>query len=166
MRKWLALTAALCLAFTIAVPVAAATDTVRINPFHQETATANVGDTVVLEVGWGACTRGLDQAFTRAAHVEWSIDDVPFPTTPGWTTPVPYSIGEGPSPCMSGTLTGWRTTSQTPTTFEATGTYIVRVVMWTTRALQDGGDYDGDGKPDFFGGPGAPWEAELTLTVN
>ena len=163
MRRWLALTAALCLALTITVPVSAA-DTVRINPFHMTEATANAGDTVVLEVGWGACTRGLAQAFARAAQVAWSIDGVPFPTTPVWTNPEPVTAA-GPSPCVNGTLTGWRTYGQYPTTFEP-GEYIVSVVVWTTHAFLDGGDYDGDGKPDFTGHTGFYAEAALTLTVN
>ena len=160
MRKWLALTAALSLALAIAVPVSAA-DSVRINPFRMTEATANAGDTVVLEVGWGACTKGLDLAFTRAARVEWWIDGVPFPTTPVWTKPVPETAVD-PSSRTSGTLTSWRTYGQYPTTFAA-GTYTVSVVMWTIHPLPDGGDYDGDGKPDLFSGP---WEAALTLTVN
>ncbi len=162
MRKWLALIAGLCLALTITVPVAAA-NTVVINPFDPATTTVAASDTVVLEVRWGACTRGLDQAFARAAHVAWSIDGAPFPTTPAWTAPEAQQPVVT-SDCVSGSLTGWRTYDQHPTTFTA-GIHTVSVVMWTTHALPDGGDYDGDGKPDLFGGPGVTWTAELTLTV-
>jgi hypothetical protein len=159
MRRWLTLAAGLCLALTIAVPVSAA-DTVTIRPFSMDTATAKVGQTVVFSAGWGACTKGLDVAFTRAAHVEWSIDGKAFPTTTVWTKPVPET-SDAFSACLNGLSTIWWVSGQYPTTFEA-GTYIVSVVMSMTHPLPDGGDYDGDGKPDLFSGPFAD---DLTLTV-
>jgi hypothetical protein len=161
MRRRLSLLAGLCLALTIAVP-AAANDTVVVNPWRMDEATANIGDTVLLEVGWGACTKGLVLAYTHAARIEWSINDVPFPTTPVWTAPVPVTAS-GPSTCVNGALTGWRAAAQYPTTFETPGIYSVRVVTWMTHVLPDGGDYDGDGKPDLFSGR---WEATVELTIH
>jgi hypothetical protein len=160
MRRWLALAAGLCLTLTIAVPVSA-DGTVTIRPFSMDEATAHVGDTVVLSAGWGACSKGLDVAFTRAARVEWSINGVPFPTTPVWTKPVPET-SDAFAACLNGLSTIWWVSGQYPTTFAVAGTYTVSVVMSIPHPLPDGGDWDGDGKADKFGGP---FVGDLTLTV-
>jgi hypothetical protein len=169
MRRSFAFVVALCLALSVAAPAAAVDtgSTVRINPFHMATASADAGDTVVLEVGWGACTKGLAQMFSRAAIVAWSIDGEPLATTPVWTKPeaeAPLPDGVTTS-CVNGSRIGWRTYGRYPTTFEP-GVYTVSVAMWTTHASPDGGDYDGDGRPDFTGPGGWYGEASMELTVN
>jgi hypothetical protein len=159
----------LVLALVTPVSLARAGDTVTVTGRDTEV-TIHPGDTILFTGGWGACTRGQVMAWARGAHLGVSLDGTVLETDVPWSVgpaplPVPFP---DPNPCMNGGrwvywldtdpsdwpngMMGWRATWVFPLSFEEVGDFEVEAVAWTMHAgWPDGGDYDGDGKPDGTG---------------
>jgi len=179
MRRILALMAATLLALTVALPVRAAAPVGPVYPFHPgqyDGTTVEVGQTLLLGNHWGGCVPGLVTEYTRASAHAWSINGEPLATPADWThaiavdwNPHPWVPG-GPdmSACVSQvaartTTYGFWAFWQYPVVFSAPGDYVVRLVSTLARPVLDGGDYDGDGRPDIFG---RDWLSDSSITIH
>lgn len=126
--------------------------------------TLDVGDTVLLGARWGACTRGLVQSARTALSFDYSLDDEPIAAEFAWTNPV--AVPRHPDlVCVVSPNDdrGWRMTAEYPIVFDEPGDYVIGVVLTLSRPVFDGGDYDGDGRPDRFSG--VLFEASSTVHV-
>jgi hypothetical protein len=127
----------------------------------------DTGDTVVIRAGWGACNPGLVRMFVNAVNFEVTLDDTIILTPedvddlwgkvtrydpqPDW----PECVGGGPRAYAE-----WR--SELP--MLEPGSYELRTRWWLEHPIIDGGDYDGDGRPDQSR-PG-DWGNDSLITIH
>ena len=111
------------------------------------------GDFIYIRARWGACTYGLTQAFTKQANI---ILEGPLASVSSrkeakvyWAKPVPTALGDI-SDCVPNTDTLYLSLWDYPIGELSPGRYDYHFVYWTDHSFPDGGDYDGDGKPDLF----------------
>lgn len=116
--------------------------------------TIQEGDIVVLRAGWGACSPGLVRAYIAASNWEVTLDSepllAPHDVDALWG---PVEIIENPPPAWEACVGVGR-----PARAEwryvlpglESGTYVLDTRWWTDHPLIDGGDYNGDGRPDLF----------------
>lgn len=162
---------AILLLAIVLVAIGATTAPSSAQPADQ---TVGVGETVWLRAGWGACYPGLAQAATKASVLEWSIDGVPIETQAAWSRPA--ALDHDPHPgwepppgsrgCMGATLSeyGYWSFWEYPIVFDVAGDFEVTRFWTITHAVTDGGDWDGDGKPDVIR-KGTVWEDTFTVHV-
>jgi hypothetical protein len=111
-------------------------------------------DYVYIRAGWATCTYGLTQAFTRQANFTLSIDSETLISSRKaakdfWSTP--YPLGGGPvENCIPNTDTYYRAWWDYPLGYLEPGEYEGHFRYWQDHTIPDGGDYDGDGKPDLW----------------
>lgn len=144
------------LVLVVAVSIAAADDTVRIWPHvfqNGDVVPVGSGQTILIREGWLACTRGLTEAFRRASVVGMTVNDgsgspltIGPPGSEYWT-PV-TAFGTDAETCVMHTGSLWRTDWTYPLGVLPDGEYQVHFLWYTTSPVPDGGDYDGDGRPD------------------
>jgi hypothetical protein len=172
MKQAIVITFLLVLVLIVAVPLATADEEpLIITPYEGGAEfTANEGQEVIIRAGWGACTRGLAEAFRHAALVSMEIHlqgqlylTVEPPSREYWTRPAPL-VGGDPSACVMRVEQGWQTEWFYSLGILEAGKYEGYFSYTMTHQLPDGGDYDGDGKIDLFSG--VVKEVELfTITV-
>jgi hypothetical protein len=126
--------------------------------------TVREDQTVILGARWGACTRGLAQAWSRNANVHYQIDGNPLlaSTRDGrayWTRP--QAVARGETGCVNGSsiirFVFWRYEYGTM----APGPHEVYIHYWIGHQLVDGGDWDGDGRVDHY----PDWGLEVPFTI-
>jgi hypothetical protein len=113
--------------------------------------TVSTDDTVVLGARWGACTKGLAQAWTRTSYINYTINGEPLFSSQKeareyWGRPYPVMNLE-PDNCVNGSETIWIVAWEYELGLNE-GDYQVHFEMGTTHPFHDGFDSDGDGKPD------------------
>jgi hypothetical protein len=118
--------------------------------------TVNGDQSIVLGARWGACTRGLAQAWTNDANVYYEIDGIPLLATPRdsrpfWQRPEPYPFGN-PARCIPHTDTIWMVYWRYPLGTLSPGIHEGYMRYWADHQIVDGGDYDGDGAVDHLEG--------------
>lgn len=145
------------LVLCVAIPLASAdNDPVVITPYiggpdyHVE-----AGTEVVIRAGWGACTRGLAEAFRHQALVSMEIqrDGAPFlvvepPSREYWRDPQP--IDGNYDACVMNTRNGWTTQWLYSLGALDAGSYAVHFHWYLEHPMPDGGDHDGDGRVDLI----------------
>lgn len=134
-------------------------------PYRVDEVTATVGDTVQFGARWlSVCNRGLTRAWTRAADLSWTMEGVPLELIGSWSDPFPMSTDSGEDDfCIShGGL--WGTLWEGSLTFDEPGTYEIGQVYSVSHKVTDGGDWNDDGKPDFYG-PGIIAESSVTVRI-
>jgi len=112
-----------------------------------------LGDNVIIRTGWGACTRGLAQAWTKQNKISFwvngeSVFSLPKEAQVFWGEPESFLLPDGSS-CVNDVDSGWRVYWEYPFGELAEGTYIIHYEENVDHPFLDGGDYDGDGKPDI-----------------
>ena len=166
MRRILALMATMLLAVTAALPVRAAEPVGPVYPFHPgqyDGTTVEVGQTLLLGNHWGGCVPGLVTEYAKASVHTWSINGEPLATAAAWTRAIAVDLNPHPwaEPDMSACVGqaaarlapyGFWAFWQYPIVFSEPGDYVIQLVSTITRPVLDGGDYDGDGRPDIFRG--------------
>jgi hypothetical protein len=108
---------------------------------------------VVLRTGWGACTRGLTQAYTQRSETLLTINGEPLvpdqaASTEYWGPIEPRYIGPE-NACVNGTDILYVAFWEYSLGVLEPGEYFVEFSWGLDQPFQDGGDYDGDGKPDM-----------------
>ena len=111
---------------------------------------------VILGARWGACSRGLAQAIHSSAGLGWAMNDVTLFSSQKevkqyWGSPIPTDIGEESCIAGDGRQVWWMHWRYSLGYLEP-GDYEIRLHYWLARPTIDGGDYDGDGRPDIFVG--------------
>lgn len=163
----------LVLMFTVAV--VQADEPVVIVPYRLASPIVEVSttDEVLIQAGWGACTRGLAGAFRNAASIslEESFADsttvlVESPGREYWTEPIPLPVDPDYSDyCVMKTDTSWWTYwNYNMGTLEA-GAHAMHFTWTVTHPLPDGGDSDGDGKIDLVSGDTFSFDIYFTINV-
>ena len=166
MKKLIVISVLLCLAFApiSATAFAQSPDSVEINPLYVDEITVSTDQELILRVGWGACTRGLVQAYITAAHYEWTLDGAPIfldEETAQYFGPIEPM---GPSDtCVAGNGTLWASFWRYPMGTLDAGTHEISVHQWLDHPVIDGGDYDGDGRLDRF--TDQAWDGTVTVHV-
>jgi hypothetical protein len=156
MKKLIAVVIVLSLAIALITTASAQTgNQVLLKPTivpHEITVTSE--DELILHTGWGACTYGLVKAWINASNYYWYLDDesiLPAEDVNNYWGPITGPIEpEGPSTCIAGPGTGWVSYWTYSIGSLPVGTYEVKLTIDTDHKFLDGGDYDGDGKIDFF----------------
>lgn len=147
----LLLTVLLCLVFPLA---SANEEPVVITPYLDgpEYHVA-AGSDVMIRAGWGACTRGLAEAFRHSALVSMQVqqDGAPYltvapPARDYWSDPQP--IDGNYATCVVQTRNGWFTEWLYSLGTLETGTYDLHFHWYLEHPLPDGSDHDGDGRID------------------
>ena len=112
------------------------------------------GEVGVIRSGWGACTGGLVQAYIKASNYELALDDVllltPEQVDELWGPPEPFVPDPPYEDVCPGKTRPMRARWRHPLSGLAPGSYQLHSLIWTDHPLIDGGDYDGDGRPDLF----------------
>lgn len=129
---------------------------------------ATTDQTVVLRAGWGACTPGFVRPFIKASNFELTLDGevllTPEQVDDLWSKPEPAEGLEAYCGYIQNPHSAeWRYELDT-SGLEPGVTYLIRTTVTLDRPVYDGGDYDGDGKPDKFPA-GLYAETENTLTI-
>lgn len=163
MKKLIAISIALCMAITLTITVVAQTgEQVTINPPFMDEITVFTNDELVLVTGWGACTPGLVKAWINAADYQWYIDDDPILSAEvarDFWSPIE---SRGPNEnCLIGNGDLWVSLWDYSIGSLPVGDYEISLLYGTDHKMIDGGDYDGDGHPDFLG----YWESSVTVHV-
>jgi hypothetical protein len=107
---------------------------------------------IILGTGWGACTKGLVRAFIRGAALHWEINGEPIfsydlEAQKYWGS---ITVSGTSDLCVVGDGTVWRSDWRYPYGTLEPGDYSIFLEGSVRHRLIDGGDYDGDGKPDRF----------------
>ncbi len=111
---------------------------------------------ILLGARWGACSRGLAKAWAKTADVTYEIDGQPIimsldESRQYWSqSPEPEFNPEGWSACLNNTDTGWWVDWEYELGSLEPGDYPAHFDYWNDHLHLDGGDYDGDGKPDII----------------
>ena len=156
MKKLIVISLILCLAFALTSATGFAQSeggSVLINPVFQDEVTVSTDDELILHIGWGACTRGLVRAYITAAHYQWSLGGdpiLPHEETAQYFGPI-HRVGAVDG-CLAGDGTLWRSYWDYSIGNLSPGTYEIRLLRWLAHPVIDGGDWDGDGRIDFFEG--------------
>ena len=143
---------------------AAAQDATEVSVWVWQDGSHSVGpnEDAVIHAGWGACSRGLVRSFTRAIEFEVTLDGSVI-LTPGDVDQLWGPIEPRPdavSACKNGKeIVGAEWRFVLPEL--SPGPHEVRTTIWSKRSFIDGGDYDGDGRPDRFG----PFDQETVNTI-
>ena len=112
-----------------------------------------LGDSIIIRSGWGACTRGLAQAWTKQNKISLWVNGEPVFSSPKeaqvfWGEPESFLLPDGSS-CVNDVDSGWRVYWEYSLGELAEGTYIIHYEENVDHPFLDGGDYDGDGQPDI-----------------
>lgn len=112
------------------------------------------GQLGVIQSGWGACTGGLVQSYIKASNYELALDGVPLLTPEQvnelWGPMGPFVPAPPYEDACPGKAKPMRASWRYPLTGLGPGVYELHSLIWTDHPLIDGGDYDGDGRPDLF----------------
>lgn len=131
--------------------------------------TIGPGQLGVIRAGWGACSRGLVQAYINASNYELSLNDTTLLTPEQvdelWGPMGPFVPAPPNEDACPGNTKPMRASWQYPLTDLAPGTYTLHTLIWIDHPLIDGGDYDGDGKPDLFTPENLYYNTENTIIV-
>jgi len=112
---------------------------------------------ILLGARWGACTKGLSHAWAVTTDVAYEIDGQPVfasldDTRQYWSLPPVPVVVSGPSPCLNNSKVGWYVYWEYELGTLSPGDHSAHFEYWNDHLLIDGGDYDGDGRPDkWFG---------------
>ena len=133
-------------------------DVVVINPIRWDPEQVVYSDqTVIFELGWAACNRGLVQDFLNANYLAFILDGSPV-VAPEEVNQYWGPIEKIPAPPAAEACLGrtpvmlWRKQwSYQYGTLEA-GDHTLQFILKLDHPVLDGGDYDGNGAPDLFAG--------------
>jgi hypothetical protein len=154
------LTLILALVITMGSPaLAQENNSVYIIPYliplvnGERVVTVSPDQEILLGARWGACTKGLSIAFAKTATVDYVIDEQAIFTSLDesrryWGLPPVPVASQGESPCMNNSDTGWQVYWEYSIGTLSPGDHPANFGYWNDHLQIDGGDYDGDGKPD------------------
>ena len=116
--------------------------------------TIGPGQIGVIRSGWGACTKGLVRAYIKASNYELALNGAPLLTPEQvdelWGPMEPLDPAPPDENVCPGKTKPMRARWRYPLTDLVPGEYVLHTLIWVDHPLIDGGDYDGDGKPDLF----------------
>lgn len=161
MKKIILISIVVCLSIILTSSMAlaqSADDVVVINPIRWDPAKTVYSDqTIIFDLGWAACNRGLVQNFLNANYLAFILDGSPVVSSeevnqywgPIQQIPAPPAaeacVGKTPEKL-------WRAKwDYQYGTLEA-GDHTLRFILKVDHPVLDGGDYDGNGAPDLFNG--------------
>jgi hypothetical protein len=173
MKRAVFITLLLCLLIVaVASLVQAESEPLVITPYRSEPEIyTSAGREVIIRAGWGACTRGLAQASVHASTISMEIDynGIPWvtvepPSRNYWNQPESTDF-TGLNACVMNTKFGWWTEWLYSLGMLEAGTYDVHFFWTFTHPIPDGGDYDGDGRPDIFSSENFLFDENITIFV-
>ena len=128
------------------------------------------GETGVIESGWGACTVGLVRVYIKASNYELALNDDTILTPEQVDTLWGPIEPEEPAPpyedvCKNKTA-GFRASWRLALDWLEPGEYELHSRIWIDHTLIDGGDYDGDGKPDLVTPDEYYFDTDNTIIVH
>lgn len=129
--------------------------------------TVQAGETILLGARWGSCTEGLAWSATKSLVFDYYLDDQLLETDFVWSGPVQVPDGTFPgdaSGCRNPAGSMWGVFATSPLVINTPGEYQLRVVVSYGRPFVDGGDWDGDGRPDRYTGTFEPPAITVTVT--
>ena len=147
------------------------TEEIIITPWHDgDTYHISPGEMGVIEAGWGACTAGLVRVYINASNYELALNEETI-LTPEQVDMLWGPIGhEEPEPgyedvCNNKTA-GFRASWRFELDQLEPGEHVLHTRIWIDHTLIDGGDYDGDGKPDLITPSGFYYDTSNTIIVH
>jgi hypothetical protein len=144
----------LLLAGLVVATGAAGSEEVNVTLWWDGETTIGEGQVAVLRAGWGACSPGLVRAFTTAINFEVMLDGeqllMPEDVDDLWGAIEIYDDPPSPFEACLGKAPRARAQWRYVLDDLPAGTYEVRTWWWMHHTVTDGGDTDGDGKPDLF----------------
>jgi len=128
--------------------------------------TVSQSQEILLGANWGACSEGLAQLWAKTANVAYVIDGQPIFTSlkesrKYWSSPPIPVLSPGPTSCLNKSDTGWWVYWKYDLGTLSPGDHPAQFDYWNDPPKIDGGDYDGDGKPDKFGS----WHIDFIIRV-
>jgi hypothetical protein len=160
-RKTVSLALAVLLLAVVMIPAASAQTggTVYISLLYDTSRVVERDQKAVLRTGWWACNQGLVRTFVRESDYLVHLDGSLFLTTKDienlWGPIQPSYQPLCPRPDKAAVV-WWEYPWEEP----KPGSYELTTRVWTNRALTDGADHDGDGRPDM-----QIWEHVNTVKV-
>jgi hypothetical protein len=161
MKKSLALLLVLVIMISLVSPAfAQENDSVYIIPYlitpdenGERIVTVSPDQEILLGARWGACTIGLTIAFAKTATIDYAVDGQAIfasldDSRNYWRLPPVQVPWQGGSPCMNNSDPGWRVYWEYSIGALDPGDHPAHFGYWNDHLQIDGGDYDGDGKPD------------------
>jgi hypothetical protein len=176
MKKTIVLIFTLVIAISLATPAFAQDDeSILIYPWlivpdenGERIIKVSPNQVILLGARWGACTRGLANAWAQTAYVAYEIDGQPIFTSfdesrQYWSwPPIPLPIQEDIA-CVNKTDTGWVVYWEYELGNLSIGDHPARFDYWNNLLqIIDGADHDGDGKPDRGG---LDWSIDFIIRV-
>lgn len=143
------------LALTFSVTMAEESTTEYCHPVFDEECWVEPGDQLIIYHGWLTCRRGLIEAFLMAieeqeytldGHLLWGTQE----TSQYWG-PIEEEWVPQIESCMGHPSTGYRTYWEHELDLDP-GEHELHLSLWLRHPIIDGGDWDGDGHPDWFSG--------------
>ena len=146
----------LACALTSSVKTAEAQDVVWCDLYLNTECTVHAGEQLVIGHWWGACHPGLIKAFLRAIEEqEYTLDGAPLWDTQEaiqyWGPIEEYADDPFMEPCIGPSLTGYWTHWGHELALDP-GVHSLRFTLSLGHPVIDGGDWDGDGRPDKYTG--------------
>ena len=126
------------------------------DPGSGRTITVNSDDNIILGAQWTACSRGLAQAWTKHANVQYTIGEEQLLSSQEesrkyWSKPqypTPF-FPQTPDWCINGEEWGWAVVWQYEISLDI-GCHQVQLDYWYDHKFHDGGSFDGLPPPDFI----------------
>lgn len=115
-------------------------------------ATVHANQFVILQVGWGACSKGLAQAWAKTALVQVQENAqtiVPSAESQQYWNKASSQAGDT-SACIIPSDVIWAVYWRYPLGTLSVGDHYYHIDYWNNVIHVDGGDYDNDGKIDIF----------------
>jgi hypothetical protein len=143
-------------ALTSSVKIAEAQDVVECDLYMDTECTVDAGQELVIGHWWGACRPGLIKAFLRAiGEQEYTLNGAPLWDTQEasqyWGPIEEYADEWAMERCMSQPSTFYWIHWAHELDLEP-GEYDLGFTLWLAHPNVDGGDWDGDGRPDKYTG--------------
>lgn len=158
MKKLIVASILVCLVITLVYSAALAqSENFYIKPYKGENQTIYSDQPIILFARWGACHYGLIQDFLTATNMSWTLykgsEVIQSDTdTDQYWGPI-EQITPGNAKCMGMTpetipITYWNF----PIGRLDAGEYTLHFTWWLDHPVTDLGDFDDDGRPDFYNG--------------
>jgi hypothetical protein len=172
----------LVMVLLVAMPAVAQDDPdeVLIFPFRVDEITISADQSVVLHATWGACNKGMIQAFRNGIDIQWVLDgevlfDSRKESRPYWVDPFIREIHPpGTETVCINTLASVPGPDRSLAEWGTEFLYLLGTLDLGLHELSveydfvhggpaDLGDHNGDGRPDFWDGTFGPFSTEITV---
>jgi hypothetical protein len=127
------------------------------------------GQIGVIESGWGACTAGLVRVYIKVSNYELALNGetilTPEQVDTLWGPIEHHEPDPGYEDVCNNKTAGFRASWRYALDGLQPGEYDLHSRIWIDHTLIDGGDYDGDGKPDLITPDSYYYDTHNTIVV-